>query len=171
MIRQARQEDADAIARMWEDLVRYHHMIDSDLPDTAPNGGRVYAHRITDRLNDTHTRVLVAEEDGRVVGYVLGVIVDLVPEMFAQEDGGFLADIYVDEAYRGGGVGRALVEALSEWFQERGVRYFEWYVASHNEAGRAFWRAVGGRDMMIRMRTNIENAVKSEKGKVERDEE
>jgi ribosomal protein S18 acetylase RimI-like enzyme len=169
MIRLAKQEDADAIARMWEDLVRYHHIMDSDLPDSAPNGGKVYAHRITDRLNDTHTRVLVAEEDGKVVGYVLGVIVDLVPEMFVQEDGGFLADIYVDEAYRGKGIGRALVEALRVWFGECGVRYFEWYVASHNENARAFWRAVGGRDMMIRMRTNIiaEEKGESEKGKVE----
>lgn len=154
-IRLAKHEDADAIARMWEDLVRYHRDIDGDLPDSMPNGGSVYAQRLTNRLNDTHTRVLVAEADGRVVGYVLGVIVDLVPEMFAQEDGGFLADIYVDSAYRGKGIGRALVETLSEWFRERGVRYFEWYVAAHNQSGRAFWNAVGGRDMMIRMRTNL----------------
>jgi ribosomal protein S18 acetylase RimI-like enzyme len=164
MIRLAKREDADAIARMWENLVRYHRLIDEALPDFAPDGGRLYAQRLTDRLQDTHTRVLVAEEEGKVVGYVLGVIVDLVPEMFSQEDGGFLADIYVEEAYRGRGIGRSLVEALSVWFKERGVSYFEWYVASHNRDGRAFWNALGGRDIMIRMRTTFSDEGKTGSG-------
>lgn len=155
-IRLAKREDADAIARMWEDLVRYHQMIDEALPAATHNGGAMYAKRLTDRLDDTHTRVLVAEIDGQVIGYVLGVIVDLVPEIFVQEYSGFLADIYVEEAYRGKGVGRALVDALRDWFRQRSVRYFEWNVAARNAAGRAFWNAMGGRDMMIRMRTTLE---------------
>lgn len=154
-IRLAVETDAEAIARLWEALVKFHQTIDPDLPAAAPGGGMLYAQRLTNRLHDTHTRVLVAEVDGKVVGYVLGVIVDLTPEMFAQENSGFLADIYVDEAYRTQGIGRGLVESLRNWFAERGVKHFEWYVASQNETGRAFWTAIGGRDMMVRMRQNL----------------
>lgn len=156
MIRLAIREDADAIARMWERLVVFHHDLDTDLPEAARNGGRMYAHRLINRLDDTHTRVYVAEEDGQVIGYILGVIVDLVPEMFAQKIGGFLADIYVEEAYRRSGVGRALVETLAQWFKSNNVSYFEWYVASQNEVGRAFWKGIGGRDLMVRMRINVD---------------
>lgn len=157
MIRVAKREDGEAIGRLWEALVNYHNALDPDLPDAAPDGARMYAQRIVGRLDDTtHTRVFVAEEDGRVVGYVLSVIVDMSPEMFAQTLGGFLADIYVEEAYRRSGIGRALVEAVRDWFRSRGVTYFEWYVAANNAAGHAFWQAVGGRNIMIRMRTNID---------------
>lgn len=155
MIRPATSQDAAAIARLWEALVAYHQTLDEGLPAAAPDGGTLYARRLTDRLDDTHTRVLVAEEAGEVVGYVLGVIVDVVPEMFTQAYSGFLADIYVDEAYRGKGIGRALVESLAQWFTERDVRYYEWYVAAHNATGRAFWNAIGGREMMIRMRQDL----------------
>ncbi|MBZ0299241.1 MAG: GNAT family N-acetyltransferase, partial [Anaerolineae bacterium] len=97
------------------------------------------------------------EEDGRLVGYVLGVVVDLLPEMFEQEAGGFLADIYVDEAYRRQGVGRALVMTLVNWFHEKGLTYYEWHVAANNRPGLAFWRSMGGRDLQIRMRASIED--------------
>jgi ribosomal protein S18 acetylase RimI-like enzyme len=153
-IRPATAGDAAEIGKLWEKLVAYHQALDDDLPRAARDGDRLYARSIANRLHDSHTRVLVAEENDKVVGYVLGVVVDLVPDMFEQEDGGFLADIYVEENYRGRGIGRALVEALADWFKQ-GLHHFEWHVAANNPSGLAFWRAIGGRDLMIRMRTDL----------------
>lgn len=156
VIRPAAPADIDAVAHLWESLVEHHRALDGDLPPAAPNGAQRYARRLIDRLDDPMTRVLIAELDGRVVGYVLGVIVDLAPEMFAQEASGFLADIYVEQDVRGQGVGRALVDDLSAWFRSHGLRYFEWHVAAHNDAGIAFWQAMGGRSVMLRMRADLE---------------
>ncbi len=155
MIRPAAASDAVIIGKLWEKLVAYHHALDDDLPRATPQGASLYARSLRDRLDDSHTRVFVAEEGGKVVGYVLGVVVDLLPEMFQQESGGFLADIYVEEAYRGRGIGRGLVEALIEWFRENDLEHFEWHVAASNEAGLAFWEQMGGRPLQIRMRANI----------------
>lgn len=140
---------------MWEQLVQYHQDLDAVLPRAAQDGGVLYAQRVLDRLHDTHTRTLVAEHEGRVVGFVLGLIVDLVPEMFEQEASGFLADIYVEEAYRSRGIGRRLVAELSAWFRSRGLEHMELYVASHNLSGRAFWESVGGREVMRRLRVDL----------------
>jgi ribosomal protein S18 acetylase RimI-like enzyme len=156
MIRRATEADVDAIGALWEKLALYHCALDPELPQPAEKGGQLYAQRIHSRLNDHHTRVLVAEIDQRVVGFVLGVLVDYVPEMFQQQMGGFLADIYVDEPYRTRGIGRALVDQLAEWFRAHDVDYFEWYVAANNPTARAFWAAQGGRDLMIRMRTRLD---------------
>ena len=77
--------------------------------------------------------------------------------MFVEERTGFLADIYVDDAWRSHGVGTALVEALANWFRSRGVEYMEWYVASANADGIAFWKSRGGAEIMQRMRMSIKS--------------
>lgn len=155
VIRPAGIQDADDIAKLWEQLVKYHRDLDDNLPMAVEDGGIIYARRLIDRLNDTHTRVYVAEINNAVIGYALGVIVDLVPEMFVQETGGFLADIFVDSDYRRRGVGRKLVNTLCDWFRARGVSYLELYVASRNADGKEFWSAVGGREIMTRMRVQL----------------
>jgi len=157
VIRLLKPEDADAVAHLWESLVAYHRELDASLPPAAPQGARRYARRLIDRVDDPMSRVLVAEVDGKVVGYVLGVVVDLAPEMFSQEPSGFLADIYVDAEYRRAGVGRALVEGLVAWFHERGLHYYEWHVAARNEDSLAFWRSMGGREVMLRMRAEVDD--------------
>jgi ribosomal protein S18 acetylase RimI-like enzyme len=149
------QDDADALAEMWQELVAYHQSLSEDLPGAARGGEHRYTRRIVERLDDPYTRALVAEIDGQVVGFVLGMIVDLMPDIFAQEPAGFLADIYVEPAYRRLGAGRALVQALKDWFHERGIKSFDWHVATHNQAGLSFWRSVGGRDVMLRMRADV----------------
>lgn len=154
-VRPAKAGDIDAIARLWEALVNYHRALDEDLPPATPQGSMRYARRLIDHLDDTMARVLVAELDGKVIGYVLGVVVDLAPDMFAQGASGFLADIYVDTQHRRSGVGRALVQALGEWFKEKGLSYFEWHAAVRNPDGVAFWRAMGGREVMLRMRADL----------------
>ena len=114
-----------------------------------------------DRATDISDRIgagqmIVAEDDGVLVGYALAVIIDVIPDMFVQENSGFLADIYVDDAFRRKGVGRALVDAVKVWLLENSIRTFEWYVAEHNTVGKRFWESVGGRRVMVRMRAETE---------------
>jgi len=155
-IRIATEEDTPAIGQMWERLAAYHNTLDSALPPAARGGGKVYAKRLATRMNDPLTRVFIAEQDDKLVGYVLAVIIDVIPDMFVQENSGFLADIFVEDAYRRHGIGRVLVETVRAWMVENNVRHFEWYVAEHNSAGRKFWEAIGGRAVLTRMRANTQ---------------
>jgi len=155
-IRLATEDDVPAIGQMWEKLALFHNMLDSALPPAARGGGKVYARRLVSRLSDSQTRLIVAEDDGELVGYALAVIIDVIPDMFVQENSGFLADIYVDDAFRRKGVGRALVDSVKVWLLENGIRTFEWYVAEHNAVGKRFWESVGGRRVMVRMRAETE---------------
>lgn len=155
VVRRARNKDMKAIAAMWSALVAYHKTLDPRLPPAATGGADNYAGRLADRLDDTLTRILVAEVEDHVVGYVLGMVVDLMGELFEQESCGFVADIYVDPDHRHMGVGRALVDALMVWFGQRDIRYYEWHVAAQNEEGQAFWRALGGETVLLRMRAEL----------------
>lgn len=155
VIRPAVAEDIEQIGALWEQLVDYHVLLDQRLPGAIANGGRRYARRLYDKLTDEYAHILVAVDGATVVGYVIGMIVDLMPDLFEQDVSGFLADIFVLPAYRQQGVGRRLVTTLATWFQERGVQHYEWHVSAQNTDAIAFWRALGGESLMIRMRASI----------------
>lgn len=158
IIRPATIADAPAVGELWAQLVAFHLELDESMPRPARRGAQLYARRIASQVDDPQTCTLVAVVDDRIVGYVMGMLVDLLPDVFEQEMGGFLADIYVQPEYRGQGVGRELVHGLEGWFRQQGLRQYEWYVAARNTAGRAFWQAVGGREVMIRMQNTLVQA-------------
>lgn len=158
MIRRATIADAPAVGDLWEELVALHLDLDDAMPKPARRGGQLYARRIASQVDDDQTCTLVADCDGAIIGYVLGMTVDLLPDVFEQELSGFLADIYVAAEYRGQGVGRKLVTALETWFRGHGLQQYEWYVAAHNSAGRAFWQSLGGREVMIRMKHTLDDS-------------
>ena len=154
MIRLADATDAERIGELWAEMVAYHAALDPHTFRPAAGGAELYARSILDRLADEHARVLVAQMDGAVVGYVNGVIADITTEMFMPLRCGLLADVCVQAAYRRRGLGRELVERLAFWFRSQGVNRFEWHVSAKNREGLAFWKAIGGEVTMLRMRAS-----------------
>ncbi len=155
IIRPAKQADVNAIGKLWKKLADYHQTLDVRLPQPASNGDDLYAQRLESQLDDPYHQVLVAEANGQLVGYVLGMIADYMADVFLPESTGFLADIFVDEMYRGTGVGKKLVLALGMWFKSRGIGTMEWYVASENASAKQFWEHIGGKELIIRMRLDL----------------
>jgi ribosomal protein S18 acetylase RimI-like enzyme len=157
-IRRVEPEDAKAIAKLWQALSDYHVEIDPRMPTTTSGAANRYASRMIERRDDPYTRTFVAEVDGQVVGYILGAVLDLHPDLFQHVEAGFIADIFVDSAYRQQGIARKLVDTMSEWFVSEGVQHIEWQVAAANESGIRFWEAIGGKAMTIRMRKTLGNS-------------
>lgn len=161
-IRQAYTHEVGEIAELWSELVAYHNTLDARLPLAAPYGEMLYAQRIREQMEHNNVRLLVGvSTDGRIVAYALGYIHMLTPNVFLQERGGFIADIYVQPAARRQGFGRALLDALRAWFVQEGVQTLEWDAAARNPEGRAFWQAMGGYDVMVRMQAKLPTAPKS----------
>jgi len=156
MIRLATKEDTQRIGEMWLEMVNHHRQFDAIMFNASEKGAEFYQQNIANRLNDPNTRVLIAEEDGQVVGYVLGMIADIMAEVFMPVRSGFLADIYVMPEYRRQGIGKDLVERLILWFQSKDIKYYEWHVAQKNQNAVKFWQAMGGEITMLRMRAKIE---------------
>ncbi len=156
VIRQVAPRDEQALARMWQELTDYHVALDPRLPGATPGAAARYAARLLERRDDPYTRAFVAEVGGQVIGYVLGAVIDLHPDLFDHVDSGFIADIYVDPAYRRQGVARQLVDRINRWFAEQGVRHTEWQVAAANTEGIRFWEAINGRAIMVRMRVDLD---------------
>jgi ribosomal protein S18 acetylase RimI-like enzyme len=84
--------------------------------------------------------LLVAERDGRVVGYAL--FQEAYEPTYAAK-GLYLADLAVTATARRTGVGRALVEHVSEITLARGRRYVWWHANPKNESALVFYRRIG----------------------------
>ena len=86
----------------------------------------------------------VAEEDGAVVGFALWF---LNFSTWLGRHGLYLEDLYVQPAYRGRGLGKALLETLVGIARERGYGRVEWWVLDWNSPAQAFYRSLGAEPM------------------------
>jgi GNAT superfamily N-acetyltransferase len=83
---------------------------------------------------------VVAESDGRVVGFAL-FFTNF--STFLAQPGLYLEDLYVQPAYRGAGIGKALLSHLGALAVARGCGRFEWSVLDWNEHAIRFYQKMG----------------------------
>lgn len=132
LIRRARPGDAAAIARMANALNRYEAL--SPRAFTA-------AIVLRDAFGPRRAfRVLVAEVSSRVVGYA-SFVVGYNTDVAAREL--WMHDLFVRPAWRGRGVGQALVTAVAREAVRRGLGCLEWGVRDTNRAAIRFYRRLG----------------------------
>ena len=62
---------------------------------------------------------------------------------FVGRSGLYLEDLYVNEDYRGRGIGEALFRRLAQTARERDCRRFEWAVLDWNETAIRFYEGLG----------------------------
>ncbi len=137
------------------ELQDFEHRIDSRFPD----GESIVDEYIPDVLHRCRQyagKILVAEKDGAVVGYVM--IWTRVPGEDI-EDGDFecgrLADLAVLQRFRGHGVGGALVRAAEDWALQNGVSYLRLGVMAANRRAHELYRRLGYADIGIEMEKTL----------------
>ncbi len=91
-----------------------------------------------------YAEALVARWDGEPVGFALWFH---NYSTFVGKPGLYLEDVYVRDAMRGRGIGRAILARLAALAVERGCGRFEWAVLDWNAPSLAFYRALGARPM------------------------
>ena len=83
---------------------------------------------------------VVPDADGRLVAFALYF---QNFSTFLGQPGLYLEDLYVQPAWRGHGLGRALLQHLATLARERGCGRFEWSVLDWNEAAIRFYQGLG----------------------------
>jgi GNAT superfamily N-acetyltransferase len=85
-------------------------------------------------------RSLIAEWDGQAVGYAL--FFDIYSSF--KGSGIFLEDLFVREAFRGRGIGRALLCQVARIARQEGSYGIRWEVLGWNESAIKFYKSLGG---------------------------
>ena len=136
LVRDAVENDALALSRLWSDLVA-HPGADAlgDPPEV------VVAKAVGRYDDDDQGRILVAEIDGLVVGCAF-LRIGLVSPV---DDSGVvqLSHVQVDAAYGRQGVGTALVDATLTWAERRGIESVVAAVPAHDREANRFLARLG----------------------------
>jgi GNAT superfamily N-acetyltransferase len=151
-VRPAKPADVPVIKTMIREFVEYLNAIDE--PE-EPNQAAI--DRIAGAVfgKEPLCRILIAEADGRTAGYLvyyIGLDMDLVLPA------AYVVDLFIREAHRKRGGGRALMEAAGEIVKRRGGSTLFWTVWRKNPKALAFYRHLGARpwDEEILMRWSLD---------------
>ena len=137
-IRRSRISDARAILDMANALNRHEGK-----PPTPLTEESVRRHMFGRRRILT---CLVAELDGRIAGYVA------YQPSFDMETGStglYMSDLFVREAARRRGVGRALMSAIAREALRRGHSWLAWNAMTSNPEALAFYGAIGAKRVKV----------------------
>ena len=159
-IRLATEADMTELGRMAAAMVRMHHAFDSQrfLLIEGRDGRTLeqgYGNWLVRESQNPQAMVLVAEADGKVVGYAYATLNDR-DWMMLLDACGALQDIWVDESARRTGVAKMLVEEMCVRFRGMGAPRVVLSTAAKNEGAQKFFEAMGFRRTMIEMTRELE---------------
>lgn len=130
-VRPARPTDAQSVAALAHAL---------SVHDNEPTGNFTPRAMRQAVFDDPRVRVLVAEIDGKVVGYVM--FHDSYDTANAAR-GLYLNDIIVEESVRGDGVARRLMAAVMREAKKQGDVFVWWVAKPTNARALAFYKKLG----------------------------
>lgn len=135
IVRAATPADVPAILRLIVALATYEREPDAVQATEASLTHSLFA-------DDAHVWAHIAEHEGQVIGIAIWF---LNYSTWTGRPGIYLEDLFVDEAARGLGAGRALFKALAAEAEKLGCARIDWAVLDWNEPAMDFYRALGGR--------------------------
>lgn len=136
-IRPCRPDDAETLVDLIRELAVYEKL--EHFAKATPESFRthLFGHRPA-------AEAIMAEVDGTPVGFALFFSTF---STFRGQPGLYLEDIFVREAYRGRGIGKALLATVARLAVDRGCGRLEWSVLDWNAPSIGFYRSLGARPM------------------------
>lgn len=152
-IRRAVIQDVRPLAALWREMMEFHRRLDPAF-EFGPDAQASIERHLAETIRSARGRIIVAEAEGRLIGYVLSEIQERKP-IYPAGRYGFISDLAVTLRWRRRGVGRELVGQVMNWFRQNGVTAIELFVLESNPASTAFWESMGFRHYLRLLRCDI----------------
>ena len=138
-IRSAVRADLPLIGQLIRDLAEYEKLAHEVRFDAEVLGEKLFG---ANGGHGPYAEVVIGELDGAAQGFALFFHNF---STFEGKPGIYLEDLYVREAARGSGLGKALLAHLAALAVERDCARLEWSVLDWNEPAIGFYRLLGAR--------------------------
>ena len=152
-IRPFHPKDRVAIDELAIKLHAHFAQVDNtaeSLPFASSRDAHDYMQRMIGDSENMDGAMYVAEENGEVVGFIQGVIIDHQPgqdvvfdAVHAPRKDGWIGLLYVEPEQRGSGIGRALLDEIKRYFQSKNCDTLRLKVLSGNQPAIAFYEKYG----------------------------
>ena len=159
--RKAKLSDLETIVGLWYDFMRLHDKI------VLKKNKRLKPHLLMKKdAKDKFRRfckrmiyskkglVLVAEIEGKIVGYSLSFIKKYI-KIYNLDRTGYISDMYIDPKFQGKNLSTQLIKETFKWFKSKGLKYAELTVFNDNEHAHSIYRHWGFFDYSRQMRMKI----------------
>ncbi len=141
---EAREEHVPQIIDVWKGFVDLHAERDPVFT-RCRDGHLTFTSWVREQIASPDAQVLVAFEDGDVVGYALTIEKEY-PPVYERTTYAEVTDMAVNQGHRRQGIGTALLERVRAWCRERGLDRIELRMMPTNPMAASFWRKHGFRD-------------------------
>jgi len=162
-IRRATVADVASAAMLGAEIVRHHHRTNPSRFFLTADVEESYQWWLTRQLERPEAVVLLAEQDGRVVGYAYGALEPRDWSVLLDQHGA-LHDLFVAPEARRAGVGRALVNTLIEELIALGARLLVLRVMVQNEPARRLAETCGFASTMLELSRSATAAAANREG-------
>ncbi|MFN6952503.1 MAG: GNAT family N-acetyltransferase [Albidovulum sp.] len=143
-LRDATPDDEAEWRRLWDAYLAFYDLVLS--PEvTAATWARVMD-------PDSPMKLRLALRDGHIAGFALH---QHHPSSWVAGDDCYLEDLFVDEAARGAGIGKALIDDLIALARTRGWHRLYWFTHEGNRRARALYDHYTLSDGHIRYRIKL----------------
>lgn len=155
LIREYRDEDAAGLRACLVELQEYERRMDEWLAKGEEIAARYVAFMLA-RCAETSGRVFVAEEGGRVVGFV-SVWAKMKSRVIEEREYeyAYVSDLVVLEGRRGRGLGRALLGRAEEHARAEGANVLRISVLARNVGALALYESFGFEPRLIELNKRL----------------
>ena len=141
-IRPATVNDIPAMADLWQSKIVLQQQFDSRFV-LAVDGVEKWSAAAARWLLETNCVIYVAEQDDKLLGYIIGAIQNTPPGL-TPDSIGAITDLTLDvHNPQSSGLGRALLDMVQAWFIKRGIQHIVAQVPRRSAVEQAFWRGLG----------------------------
>ena len=141
IIREATEFDLTPMLGLWQELVTFHEQFEP-LFVQRKDACRTWLKFVRENMDKDTALVLVAEQDGKIVGLSEALITPY-PPVFERERYGELMGMVVAPQARRQGVGTLLFTEMKRWYQQQDIDRIEVRAHVHNPISQPFWEKQG----------------------------
>lgn len=156
------EADLPSVVGLWEMLAKHHEKVSYHF-HLAWDSKRKWEKYLEKKFSEVSTKLIVAEEDEQIVGFMLCLLSPNAP-VFKERKIGVISDVFVLKERRRKGVTRKMLDVAIRWFRKNKVRSVQLGVAHYNMEARAAWRNLGFEPYMIYKRLDLDRLEKEPSG-------